>query len=65
MIKNSYISLEPTSKVRLDAANTLKYTLFLERQTEDLENLKNLKNLAGMIGGDERSDVHSQIFFLI
>lgn len=39
MIKNSYISLEPKSKVRLDAVNTLKYTLFLERQTVELDDL--------------------------
>lgn len=56
MIKNSYISLDPVSKVRLDARNTLRHTLFLDHQTP-------LDKLIGMLDEDERQDVHPQGFF--
>ena len=36
MVKNSFISLEPNSKARVDAVNTIKYTLFLDYKLPDL-----------------------------
>lgn len=42
MIKNTPISLFPTSKLRIDAVNSIKYTLLLNYELPDMSNSKTL-----------------------
>lgn len=41
MIKNSYISLKPSSANRTDAVNSIKYTLLLDYRAPIIENMEN------------------------
>lgn len=42
MISNTYIPLDPNSQIRIDALNTIKYTLMLNYQVPELNNRDNL-----------------------
>lgn len=42
MITNTYISLDPNSQIRMDALNTIKYTLMLDYRIPELNNRDNL-----------------------
>lgn len=40
MVKNSYISLHPSSSIRNDALNSIKYTLLLNYEIPELDNME-------------------------